>query len=71
VRLPSLRDEGLKIADLLAAAHQEGHAWGDMAILCRRHSVMFECASVLRRAGCRIRCESAPATSRRWRTASR
>lgn len=51
VRLPSLRDEALKIADLLAAAHQEGHAWGDMAILCRRHSVMFECANVLRARG--------------------
>jgi hypothetical protein len=51
VRLPSLREEALKIADLLAAAHQEGHAWGDMAILCRRHSVMFECAQVLRARG--------------------
>ncbi|MBK6007881.1 NERD domain-containing protein [Ramlibacter ginsenosidimutans] len=51
VRLPSLRDEALKIADLLSAAHQEGHAWGDMAILCRRHSVMFACADVLRARG--------------------
>ena len=51
VRLPSLREEAMKIADLLAAAHQEGHAWGDMAILCRRHSVMFECANVLRARG--------------------
>lgn len=51
VRLPSLRDEALKIAELLAAAHQEGHAWGDMAILCRRHSVMFECANALRARG--------------------
>jgi hypothetical protein len=51
VRLPSLRDEALKIADLLAAAHQEGHAWGDMAILCRHKFVMFECAQVLRARG--------------------
>jgi superfamily I DNA/RNA helicase len=51
IRLPSLREEALKIADLLVAAHQEGHAWGDMAILCRRHSVMFECAGVLRARG--------------------
>jgi superfamily I DNA/RNA helicase len=51
VRLPSLREEAIKIADLLSAAHQEGHAWGDMAILCRRHSVMFECAGVLRARG--------------------
>jgi len=21
------------------AAHREGHAWADMAILCRRHSI--------------------------------
>lgn len=51
VRLPSLREEAFKIADLLAAAHQEGHAWGDMAILCRRHAVMFECAKALRALG--------------------
>jgi Nuclease-related domain./UvrD/REP helicase. len=51
VRLPSLREEALKIADLLAAAHQEGHAWGDMAILCRHKSVMFDCADVLRARG--------------------
>ncbi|HEX7890003.1 MAG TPA: 3'-5' exonuclease [Ramlibacter sp.] len=47
VRLPSLREEAFKIADLLAAAHQEGHAWGDMAIICRRYAVMFECAKAL------------------------
>src|SRR5690606_28416018 len=51
VRLPGLRAEALRIADLLAAAHQEGHAWGDMAVLCRRHSGMFECAHVLRARG--------------------
>jgi superfamily I DNA/RNA helicase len=51
VRLPSLRDEAIKIADLLSAAHQEEHAWGDMAILCRRHSVMFACADILRARG--------------------
>ena len=34
----------MKIADLLASAHQEGHAWDDMAILCRRHAVMEDCA---------------------------
>ncbi|MBG6076728.1 hypothetical protein IWX85_002565 [Polaromonas sp. CG_9.11] len=35
IRLPSLRDEAFKIAELLSAAHQEGHAWGDMAVICR------------------------------------
>ncbi|MBK6863108.1 MAG: NERD domain-containing protein [Ideonella sp.] len=48
IRLPSLRDEALKIAELLGAAHQEGHAWGDMAIICRHHGVMDVCAAALR-----------------------
>lgn len=48
VRLPSLRDEALKIAELLSAAHEQGHAWGDMAILCRHHAQMARCAAVLR-----------------------
>lgn len=47
VRLPAYRDEPAKIAELLAAAHQEGHAWGDMAILCRDHESMHQCAAVL------------------------
>jgi UvrD-like helicase C-terminal domain/Nuclease-related domain/AAA domain len=48
IRLPSLRDEAVKLAELLSAAHQEGHAWGDMAILCRHHAQMERCAAVLR-----------------------
>ena len=48
IRLPSLRDEATKIADLLSAAHQQGRSWGDMAIICRHYNVMDECASVLR-----------------------
>ncbi len=52
IRLPSLQDEALKIAELLSAAHEEGHAWGDMAVICRRWSVMDSCANVLRR--CRL-----------------
>ena len=48
VRLPAPRDEPAKIAELLAAAHQEGHAWGDMAILCRDHHAMETCAQALR-----------------------
>ena len=31
IRLPSLRDEAFAIADEMANAHKEGHAWGDMA----------------------------------------
>lgn len=48
IRLPSLRDEAIKIAELLSAAHQEGHAWGDMAVLCRHYSEMDRCAAIFR-----------------------
>lgn len=48
IRLPSLRDEAVKIAELLSAAHQEGYAWGDMAIICRHYAQMERCADVLR-----------------------
>lgn len=34
IKLPTLRDEAFAIADHLASAHQEGFAWGDMAVLC-------------------------------------
>ena len=33
IRLPTLRDEAARIADLLNAAHKECHAWGDMAVV--------------------------------------
>ncbi|MDO8373880.1 MAG: 3'-5' exonuclease [Burkholderiaceae bacterium] len=48
LKLPSLRDEAFAIADQLRHAHQEGHAWGDMAILCRDHATMDVCAHVLK-----------------------
>jgi hypothetical protein len=48
IRLPSLRDEAVKIAELLSAAHQEGYSWGDMAVICRHYSEMERCAAVLR-----------------------
>jgi hypothetical protein len=48
IRLPTLRDEAVKAAELLSAAHQQGVAWGEMAIICRRHALMEHCASVLR-----------------------
>ena len=48
IRLPSLREEAYAIADHLSAAHQEGHAWGDMAILCRDWNTMDLCAAALR-----------------------
>jgi len=49
IRLPNLRAEATKVAELLHAAHQEGHAWGDMAVLCRHHHEMDECAQALSR----------------------
>ena len=48
IRLPSIRDEAFKIAELLSTAHQEGHAWGDMAIICRDYATMDECANALK-----------------------
>ena len=48
IRLPSLHDESVKIAELLSASHQEGYAWGDMAIICRHYAEMDRCAAVLR-----------------------
>ena len=50
VRLPSLRDEAQRIAELLKEEHESGgQAWGDMAILCRDYDVMAECAQALAR----------------------
>ncbi|MDR2000720.1 MAG: NERD domain-containing protein [Zoogloeaceae bacterium] len=47
IRLPTLKEEPAKIAELLASAHEEGHAWGDMAILCRDREAMDQCAQAL------------------------
>lgn len=48
VRLPSPREEAGRIAELLDSAHQQGHAWGDMAILCRRTAEMDDCAAAMK-----------------------
>jgi hypothetical protein len=47
IKLPSLREEAFAIADQLNNAHKEGHAWGDMAILCPDYSTRDLCAQVL------------------------
>jgi len=47
IRLPTLRDEAFAIADELGRAHKEGHAWGDMAILCHDYPTMDLCARAL------------------------
>ncbi|TAK99752.1 MAG: DNA helicase II [Aquabacterium sp.] len=36
-----------KIVDLMAAAHREGHAWADMAVLCRAHWQVEKCKQAL------------------------
>jgi hypothetical protein len=51
IRLPTLRDEAQAIADHLANAHKEGHAWGDMAVLCANWNTRDLCAQVLRQRG--------------------
>ncbi len=47
IKLPTLRDEAFAIADHLASAHKEGHAWGDMAVLCADWKTMELCATAL------------------------
>jgi superfamily I DNA/RNA helicase len=42
IKLPSLREEAYAIADQLSQAHKEGHAWGDMAILCADWNTMCQ-----------------------------
>lgn len=50
IRLPSLRQEAERIAELLKAQHETGgRAWSDMAILCRDYEVMDICAEALKR----------------------
>ena len=50
IRLPSLSEEARRIAELLGAAHQEGYAWNDMAVICRHHHEMDACGAALMRA---------------------
>ena len=62
VRLPSFREETFRIADLLNAAHQEGHAWGDMAIICRQQWMRDKCASALQQRGLPHETRTGPGT---------
>jgi superfamily I DNA/RNA helicase len=48
IRLPNPSEEPAKIAELLASAHQEGHAWGDMAVLCRKQAQLDDVARALK-----------------------
>jgi superfamily I DNA/RNA helicase len=51
INLPTLREEAWQVAELLASAHREGHAWGDMAILCRHWDEIDVCSDLLNRRG--------------------
>jgi superfamily I DNA/RNA helicase len=48
IRLPNASEEPARIAEVLASAHEEGHAWGDMAVLCRKQAQMEEVGRVLK-----------------------
>lgn len=47
IKLPTLQAEVEAIADHLAQAHQEGFAWGDMAVLCADAKTRDLCARTL------------------------
>jgi hypothetical protein len=47
IKLPTLQTEAEAIADHLAQAHQEGFAWGDLAVLCADTKTRDLCARTL------------------------
>lgn len=49
IDLPTLPERAARVAELLADQHAQGHAWGEMAVLCRHHDEMESCADALRR----------------------
>lgn len=51
IDLPTFPARAGRVADLLADQHAQGHAWGEMAVLCRHKDEMFVCADALRRKG--------------------
>lgn len=51
VHLPTLPEEAQAIAEHLANAHLQGHAWGDMAVLCCDGKTRDLCARVLHQRG--------------------
>lgn len=51
IDLPTLPERAARIADLLADQHAQGHAWNEMAVLCRDSTAMDLCSHALRRKG--------------------
>lgn len=49
IDLPTLPERAAKVAELLADQHAQGHAWGEMAVLCRHYDDMELCADALNR----------------------
>ncbi|MEG0151153.1 MAG: 3'-5' exonuclease [Comamonas sp.] len=49
IDLPTLPERAARVAELLADQHAQGHAWGDMAVLCRHKDELWVCADALRR----------------------
>ena len=49
IDLPTLPERAARVAELLADQHAQGHAWGEMAVLCRHYDEMELCADALRR----------------------
>ena len=47
IKLPTQRAAATKIAEQLSAAHQEGFAWNDMAVICRHNREMEVCSTAL------------------------
>jgi Nuclease-related domain/UvrD-like helicase C-terminal domain/AAA domain len=44
VRSTTLSGEAYKLAELLKVSHEQGHAWGDMAVLCTDYQSIDLCA---------------------------
>ena len=49
IDLPTLPERAARVAELLADQHAQGHAWGEMAVLCRHYDEMELCADALKR----------------------
>lgn len=51
IDLPALSERAARMAELLADQHAQGHAWAEMAVLCRHYEEMEACAHALQRKG--------------------
>lgn len=49
IKLATLHEEAAKVAELPNSTHQEGHAWGAVAVLCWHYDWVEACAHTLTR----------------------